>query len=119
MTGEPLRTAQLDLPKDTVIIARQFDQLSDYDASQHCLEMIRPGFGMKDAPRLWNLRLKQFMTKLQLLPLVTDPQFYCNLAGARCEPIPREMIPQALDDEHARKPDVVFVDLKDATEELQ
>eukprot|EP00959_Pyramimonas_sp_CCMP1952_P033505 703311-Pyramimonas_sp.AAC.1 len=73
MASEPLRTVQLGLPKVTVKIARQFEQLSKYDVSQQCLEMLRPGFGLKDAPRLWNLRLKQVMTKLQLLSLVTDP----------------------------------------------
>ncbi|CAK0851968.1 unnamed protein product [Prorocentrum cordatum] len=45
------KTVQLDLPKDTVKIARQFEPLSNYDVSRHCLEMVRPGFGLKDAPR--------------------------------------------------------------------
>eukprot|EP00959_Pyramimonas_sp_CCMP1952_P155311 3249546-Pyramimonas_sp.AAC.1 len=67
--------------------------------------MVRPGFGLKDAPRLWNLRLKQVMTKLQLLPLVTDSQFYCKWAGPRCEPVPRELVPMHADKDAARGTD--------------
>ncbi|CAK0892089.1 unnamed protein product, partial [Prorocentrum cordatum] len=119
MTGEPLRTVQLDLPKDTVKIARQFEPLSNYDVSRHCLEMVRPGFGLKDAPRLWNLRLKQVMTKLQLLPLVTDSQFYCKWAGSRCEPVPRELVPMNADKDKARGTDVSFTDPEIAIEDLQ
>ncbi|CAK0873269.1 unnamed protein product [Prorocentrum cordatum] len=119
MTGEPLRTVQLDLPKDTVKIARQFEPLSNYDVSRHCLEMVRPGFGLKDAPRLWNLKLKQVMTKLQLLPLVTYSQFYCKWAGSRCEPVPRELVPMSADKDKARGTDVSFTDPEIAIKDLQ
>ena len=117
MTGEPLRIVQLDLPKDTVQIARQFGQLADYDPSQHCLEVVRPGFGPKDAPRLWDIRLKQCMTKLQLLSLVADPQFYCKWSGPRYSALPRESVRISVDDDEDRFS--TFTDPKMAIEDLQ
>eukprot|EP00959_Pyramimonas_sp_CCMP1952_P128985 2697327-Pyramimonas_sp.AAC.1 len=81
--------------------------------------MVRPGFGLKDALRLWNLRLKQVMTKLQLLPLVTDLQFYCKWAGSRCKPVPRELVPTSADEDKARGADVLFTDPQVAIEDLQ
>eukprot|EP00959_Pyramimonas_sp_CCMP1952_P404024 8465934-Pyramimonas_sp.AAC.1 len=81
--------------------------------------MVRPGFGLKEAPRLWNLRLKQVMTKLQLLSLVRDPQFYCKWAGSRRKPVPRELVPTNVDEDKARGTDVLFADPQVAMEDLQ
>ena len=42
------------------------------------LDIIRPGFGLKDAPRLWHLRIDEVMRQLKLTPLVSDPQLYAR-----------------------------------------
>eukprot|EP00975_Prorocentrum_lima_P048810 10212048-Prorocentrum_lima.AAC.1 len=36
--------------------------------------MVRPGFGLKDAPRLWNMRLLHVMKKLGFHSLIGGPQ---------------------------------------------
>jgi hypothetical protein len=38
--------------------------------------MLRCGFGLKDAPRLWQKRLDAAMRELKFRPLRTDPQVY-------------------------------------------
>jgi len=91
MTGEPLRTVQVDLPAGTVRLARTFKELSDYDPVIHCLEMVRPGFGLKDAPRLWNMRVKQLMDKLKMTATVSDAQLFCSWCESRLR------VPQSLE----------------------
>ena len=77
LTEEPSRTVQVDLPTGTMRLARTFPELKDYDPTIHCLEMVRPGFRLKDAPRLWNMRVLQEMKKLKISTLVSDPQLFC------------------------------------------
>ena len=38
--------------------------------------MLKPGFGLKDAPRLWNLALKRVLHKVGLVSTQVDPQLY-------------------------------------------
>ena len=38
--------------------------------------MLRCGFGLKDAPRLWNKVLRKVLQDLGLTPLQSDPQLY-------------------------------------------
>jgi hypothetical protein len=40
--------------------------------------MVKPGFGLKDAPRLWHLRIDEVLRELSLWPLVSDPQLYAR-----------------------------------------
>ena len=38
--------------------------------------MLRCGFGLKDAPRLWNKLLRQVLQELGLVPTQSDPQLH-------------------------------------------
>ena len=38
--------------------------------------MLRCGFGLKDAPRLWNKILRQVLSQLGMTPLQSDPQLF-------------------------------------------
>ena len=51
MTGTPLRSVQLVLPKDAAALLQKIPGYEHFDPTQHVLDMIRPGFGLKDAPR--------------------------------------------------------------------
>ena len=114
MTGEPLRAVQLDLPQSAVRLIRSFRGYEQYDPARHCLEMIRPGFGLKDAPRLWSMRLGQVMKKLQTLPLVTDGQLFC-----RWRHPPRRTPPSTWkQDDAGETPMVTFGDEKDPLKDL-
>ena len=49
-----LRSVQLELPAGSVELLRTLPGMSDFDPQVECLNMLKPGFGLKDAPRLWN-----------------------------------------------------------------
>jgi len=78
MTGRPKRTVQLRLPAESVVFLRMIPGFERFDPNAHCLEMLRPGFGLKDAPRLWNQRVGQTMTRMKIHGTVSDPQLYCK-----------------------------------------
>ena len=48
----------------------------DFNAMLEVLRLLRCGFGLKDAPRLWNKLLTQELRKIGLKPLQSDPQLY-------------------------------------------
>ena len=52
--------------------------MEKYDPNLHCLEMVRPGFGLKDAPRIWAMRLDMAMRKLGYAACVSDSKIYCK-----------------------------------------
>ena len=56
MTGQPLRSVQLTLPKGAAALLQRIPGYESFDPVLHVLDMLRPGFGLKDAPRLWHLR---------------------------------------------------------------
>ena len=54
MTGVPLRSVQLMLPKGAAALLQKLPGYERFDPLVHVLDMVRPGFGLKDAPRLWH-----------------------------------------------------------------
>ena len=56
-----------------------------FDPLVHVLDMIRPGFGLKDAPRLWHLRIDEVLRNMGTYPLVSDPQLYARWRSERKE----------------------------------
>ena len=75
LTCDSLQTVQVDLLQDTFRLTRTFKELADSYPLIHGSETMRLGFGLKGAPRLWNLRLRQVMTKMQMASTISDPQF--------------------------------------------
>jgi hypothetical protein len=57
--------------------------MEDYDAGSECLSLLKPGFGLKDAPRLWNLAIGQVLGKAGLKPTNTDHQLYVKHRNGR------------------------------------
>ena len=47
--------------------------------------MVRPGFGLKDAPRLWHLRTDEVMKEMGTYALVSDPQLYARWRSSHGE----------------------------------
>ena len=78
MTGTPLRSVQLILPKGAAALLQKIPGYEKFDPLRHVLDMIRPGFGLKDAPRLWHLRIDEVMHKFGTHSLVSDPQLYAR-----------------------------------------
>ena len=50
--------------------------MSDFNPLIEVLQMLRPGFGLKDAPRLWRLRLDAALRKTGGQPLQSDKAIY-------------------------------------------
>ena len=78
MTDTPLRSVQLVLPKDAATLLQKIPGYEKFDPTIHVLDMVRPGFGLKDAPRLWHLRIDEVMRQLGLHPPFSDPQLYAR-----------------------------------------
>ena len=57
LTGETRREVQLELPNASIPLLRRLPTFSDFNPALECLDMIRPGFGLVDAPRAWGMAL--------------------------------------------------------------
>ena len=55
---------------------RQLPGFENFNALLEVLRLLRCGFGLKDAPRLWNKLLKEELKKIGLRPLQSDPELY-------------------------------------------
>ena len=71
-----LRSVQLELPAGSVELLRTLDGMNDFDPQSECLNMLKPGFGLKDAPRLWNKALKRVLSEIGLVAIRVDEQLY-------------------------------------------
>ena len=73
---EVRRGVQFTVPPGSVNILRSLPENGDFNPMNEVLRMLRCGFGLKDAPRLWNKILRQVLSKLGMTPLQSDPQLY-------------------------------------------
>ena len=71
-----LRKVQMLLPPGAEELIRTIPGFEDYDGQQECLEMLKPGFGLKDAPRLWGLALQKVLAKIGLKAVRVDSQLF-------------------------------------------
>ena len=74
--SKPLREVQLLLPPGAAELLRSLDGMSDFDERSECLRMLKPGFGLKDAPRLWNLALQRVLRLIGLGSTKADRQLF-------------------------------------------
>ena len=78
-----LRQVQLILPPGSEELIRTLPGLEDFSSQNECLFLLKPGFGLKDAPRLWNLALKKVLTRIGLVATKADPQLYIKHRAGR------------------------------------
>jgi hypothetical protein len=74
MTGEPIREVSFVPPKGSEKYFQEFDPQLNF--SQHVLRMLKPVYGLKDAPRCWRLRLDQTLKATGGKALRCDPAVY-------------------------------------------
>ena len=74
--GEVTSDLQFAVPPGSADILRDLPGFGDFDALNDVLRMLRCGFGLKDAPRLWNKLLCEVLMSLGLKPLQSDQQLY-------------------------------------------
>ena len=73
---EVQRDVQFTVPPGSVNILKRLPGYADFNPLTEVLRMLRCGFGLKDAPRLWNKVLRKVLQDLGLTPLQSDPQLY-------------------------------------------
>ena len=72
-----LRRVELELPPGGEQLLRLVPGYGDFDPLSEVLVMLKPGFGLKDAPRLWLLALRRVLNSIGARPTCIDPQLYC------------------------------------------
>ena len=73
---EVTRDVHFTVPPGSADILQELPGFSDSNALNEVLRMLRCGFGLKDAPRLWNKLLGEVLRALGLKPLQSDQQLY-------------------------------------------
>ena len=76
LTGEPLRTVCIKMPPETADLLRTFPQFKSFDPYRQALKLIKPVYGLKDAPRAWRLMLDIVLTQLNGKKMIVDRQIY-------------------------------------------
>ena len=51
------REVCLYIPKNSLNLIRKLPGMEDFDPDYHVLQMLKGGFGLKYAPRMWRIRL--------------------------------------------------------------
>ena len=74
--GEVKRSVQLELPPGSAPFMQQFDGMKDFNPITEVLDMVKPGYGLKDAPRLWNMALRRVLQEFSMRPVLADKELY-------------------------------------------
>ena len=75
-TGEPLREVCIKLLPQTIGLLRRFEGFKNFDPNTQTLKLIKPVYGLKDAPRAWRLMLDKILTEIHGFKMVVDRQIY-------------------------------------------
>ena len=76
MKDEVERDVQFTVPPGSTHLLKKLPGFSDFNPLKEVLRMLRCGFGLKDAPRLWNKVLRRVLQALGLSSTQADPQLY-------------------------------------------
>ena len=57
LTGMPLRAVEFDLAPEDVQLLKKLKGFEDYNPLKETLQMVKPIYGLKDAPRAWRKKL--------------------------------------------------------------
>ena len=75
-TGTPLRAVEFDLHSRDIPILRKLEGFEDFDPRTETLRMIKPIYGLKDAPRAWRQKLHQVLSSFGLKQLIAEAEVY-------------------------------------------
>ena len=78
-----LRDVQLILPPGSAELIQAIPGLESFNCDREVLYLLKPGFGLKDAPRLWALALKRVLAQLELRPLQADAQLFAKHSNGK------------------------------------
>jgi len=76
LTGNQLREVEFELAKEDVSLIRKLPGYETYDPETEVLKMLKPIYGLKDAPRAWRKRLHQVLVEWGLNQLHAEAELY-------------------------------------------
>ena len=78
LTGMPLRKVEFTLAADDVALLRKIKGYEDFDPLKEVLAMIKPIYGLKDAPRAWRKKLHQVLVSWSMGQLRAEGELYAK-----------------------------------------
>ena len=78
-----LREVQLIIPPGAEELIRTLPGFENFSSQNECLKLLKPGFGLKDAPRLWSLALRKVLVKIGLRATRVDAQLYVKHSSGK------------------------------------
>ena len=75
-TGTELRQVAFTPPRGAEKYFKELTGCGHYDPTVMVLRMLKPVYGLKDAPRAWRLRLDAELRRLQGHPMLSDSSVY-------------------------------------------
>ena len=63
LSGQDIRKVEFDVPKADIDCLRQLPDFKDFDPVKETLTMLKPIYGLKDAPRAWRKKLHQVLVQ--------------------------------------------------------
>jgi Reverse transcriptase (RNA-dependent DNA polymerase). len=81
ITGEPLRSVQLDFPRQDAWLLQQLPGMQDFDYHTEVLDLVKALWGLKDAPRAFGLKLAETLRNNGYTQGIMDPQIWRNIKG--------------------------------------
>ena len=76
LTGQPAREVSFVPPKGSEQYFQELPGLRDLNFAVEVLRLLKPAYGLKDAPKAWRTRLDQALRSLGGRPLHTDGSLY-------------------------------------------
>ena len=76
LDGEIEREVSFTVPPGSIPILQKLPGFSDFDGKYEVLKMLRPGVGLKDSPRAWNMVLVRTLAEIGLYLTCADSQLF-------------------------------------------
>lgn len=76
LLGEVKRSCQLELPPGAAAPLRELPRMKDFNDLKEVLNMVKPGYGLKDAPCLCALALPRALKAMRMTSCKADPELH-------------------------------------------
>ena len=76
LEGSPKRVVFCELPRGGADILRNLPEFAGFNPACEILEVLKGGFGLEDAPRLWTSKVHRIFISYKWLPTHGDDKMY-------------------------------------------
>ena len=83
LTGTQLRSVKFDSRGEDTRVLQQIPGFENVDPVRETLDMVKPIYCLKDAPREWRLKLDQLLRAIGHTPLFSDTQLHIKVTLAK------------------------------------